>query len=204
MGISLSKGQKINLSKTAPGLNEIHVGLGWDEASSGKSGGGLFGMLKSVVSSQAIDCDASVLLLNSQGKLQSPKDIIYFGRLRSEDGSIQHMGDNLTGAGSGDDEVINVRLNQVSPHVNRILFVVNIYQAQSRNQHFGMINNAFIRVVDKSTGEEIARYNLSDNYNGYINLFVGELVKENGSWEFKALGDGGNFPGLGEIERHYS
>lgn len=198
MGIDLKKGQKIELSKASPGsgLNEIKVGLAWDEA----KGKGFFGKL----TRQAIDCDASVLLLDKNGKLQSGNDIVYFRRLRSDCGAIIHQGDNLTGAGSGDDEVINVNLNQVGSHIARILFVVDIFQAKSKNQHFGMIENAYIRVVNRVNNEEIIKFNLTDGYSGFTNLFVGELIKENGQWSFRAIGDGSNFDGLLEIERHYS
>lgn len=201
MSINLSKGQKIDLGKTSPGLDEIEVGLGWDEAKSSPVKG-FFGKMKSKIV-EDIDCDASVLMLNGNDKLQSKTDLIYFGNLKSKCGGVIHTGDNLTGSSKGDDEVINVSLSKLGNHVEKVLFVVNIYQALSRNQHFGMVENAYIRVSDKKTGEELVKFDLTEDYDGFINLFVGELVKENDSWSFKALGDGGNHPGLGEITKHY-
>lgn len=188
MGINLQKGQKIDLSKGGvggAGLRQVMVGLGWDEAP--RSGGGLFGLRQP----QPIDCDASVILCGANGKIVST-DIkqccVYFGNLRHYSGAIVHQGDNLTGAGDGDDEQIMVNLPMVPSNIEKMVFVVNIYDARARNQHFGMIRNAFIRLVDVDTGTEICRFNLSENYNGMTGLVVGEIYKRNGDWKFNAIG----------------
>ena len=161
------------------------VGLGWDEAP--RSGGGLFGLRRP----QAIDCDASVILCGADGKIIST-DIqqccVYFANLRHSSGAIIHQGDNLTGAGDGDDEQIMVNLSAVPANIEKMVFVVNIYHARTRNQHFGMIRNAFIRLVDMDTRTEICRFNLSENYNGMTGLIVGEIYKKNGNWRFNAVG----------------
>ena len=142
MSISLQKGQKISLTKESAGLSKIILGLGWDEVKQKK---GLFSK------PAPIDCDASAILLRN-GKLSAPKDVIYYGNLKHDSGAIQHMGDNLTGAGDGDDEQIVVDLSKVPADVDRIVLVVNIYMATQRNQHFGLIENAFIRTVDGVSG----------------------------------------------------
>ena len=153
MSVSLQKGQKVSLSKEGKeGLNRVIVGLGWDEAQP-QRGGGLFGGLFSAPT-QSIDCDASALLLQN-GKLTDKGDIVYFGNLRHRSGAVQHMGDNLTGAGAGDDEQIVIELDRVPAEYDRIVMVVNIYQAMARKQHFGMIRNAFIRIVDARNNQEM-------------------------------------------------
>ncbi|WP_317913465.1 TerD family protein [Carnobacterium maltaromaticum] len=199
MAINLSKGQKIDLTKSNPTLNNITVGLGWDEAAQSGGGGLLGGLFGSKPS--AIDCDASVILLQGD-RFVDKKDVVYFGHLKSEDGSIAHQGDNLTGEGDGDDEVVKVSLNKVSPKYNKIVFVVNIYQAQKRKQDFGMIKNAFIRIMDDS-GVEIARYNLTDNYQGLTGLVAGELYRHEGEWKFAAVGSGMNVASLSEMLQTY-
>lgn len=196
MAVNLQKGQKVSLTKEKDGLNSIMVGLGWDEAPRGKLG---FFSPKP----QAIDCDASVLLL-SNGKLSGKDDIVYFGNLRHRSGSIQHMGDNLTGAGDGDDEQILVELFKVPESYDRIVVVVNIFQAVKRNQHFGMIRNAFCRVVDGRNNQELCRYNLTDDYSGMTSLIFGEIYRHNGEWKFNAMGQGTNDPGLGELAKRFS
>ena len=164
MSISLQKGQKVSLTKEGrEGLNRVIVGLGWDEAKPAGRGG-LLGALFSAPA-QAIDCDASALLLKN-GKLVDGKDVVYFGNLTHKSGAVKHMGDNLTGAGDGDDEQIVIELERLPAEYDRIVFVVNIYQAVQRRQHFGMIQNAFIRIVDARNGQELCKFNLSENYNG--------------------------------------
>ena len=186
MSINLQKGQKINLSKESrSGLNKVMVGLGWDEVPQKR---GLF-----APKPQDIDCDAFAILLGYDGKLLNhTNDIkqctVFFNNLVWPGGSIRHMGDNLTGAGEGDDEQIFVDLQNVPLEVGTIVFAVNIYDAFKRNQHFGMIRNAFIRLVDVDTGTEICRFNLSENYNGMTGLVVGEIYKRNGDWKFNAIG----------------
>jgi tRNA(adenine34) deaminase len=198
MAINLSKGQKIDLTKSNPALNNITVGLGWDEAA--PSGGGFLGGLFSAKPA-SIDCDASVILLQND-RFADKKDVVYFGQLKSTDGAIVHQGDNLTGAGDGDDEVIKVSLNSVDPKYNKMVFVVNIYQAHKRNQDFGMIRNAFIRIMDDS-GMEIARYNLTDNYQGMTGLVAGELYRHDNEWKFAAVGSGMDVANLSEMLQRY-
>ena len=201
MSVSLQKGQKVSLSKEGKeGLNRVIVGLGWDEAQP-QRGGGLFGGLFSAPA-QPIDCDASALMLQN-GKLTDKGDIVYFGNLRHRSGAVQHMGDNLTGAGAGDDEQIVIELDRVPAEYDRIVMVVNIYQAMARKQHFGMIRNAFIRIVDARNNQELCRYNLSENYDDMTAMIFGEVYRHNGEWKFNAIGQATKDPGLGELSRRY-
>ncbi len=201
MSVSLQKGQKVSLSKEGKeGLNRVIVGLGWDEAQP-QRGGGLFGGLFSAPT-QSIDCDASALMLQN-GKLTDKGDIVYFGNLRHRSGAVQHMGDNLTGAGAGDDEQIVIELDRVPAEYDRIVMVVNIYQAMARKQHFGMIRNAFIRIVDARNNQELCRYNLSENYDDMTAMIFGEVYRHNGEWKFNAIGQATKDPGLGELSRRY-
>ena len=199
MSVSLQKGQKVSLSKDNAGLSKIIVGLGWDEVK--QSSGGFLGALFG--SGQAsIDCDASALVLQN-GKLVDKGDIVYFGNLKHRTGTVQHQGDNLTGAGDGDDEQIVIDVSRVPQEYDRIVIVVNIYQAVQRRQHFGMIQNAFIRLVDARNGSEMCKYNLTDNYSGMTAMIFGEVYRHNGEWKFSAIGQGTNDPGLGELSRRY-
>ena len=150
MAISLQKGQKVSLSKDNAGLSKVIIGLGWDEAK--RSKGGFF-----APKPQPIDCDASAILLQN-GHLMAKEDVVYFGNLRHATGTVQHMGDNLTGAGDGDDEQIVVDLASIPAVYDKIVLVVNIYQAVERRQHFGMIQNAFIRLVDARNNKEMCKY----------------------------------------------
>lgn len=196
MAIQLQKGQKIDLTKGNAALAELMIGLGWDPVEQSSRGflSGIFG------SKQAeIDCDASAILLNQQGKIQRSEHVIYFSNLQSPCRSVKHMGDNLTGGGDGDDEQIMIQLNLVPAEVHRIQFVVNIYDCQRREQDFGMIKNAFIRVVNRSNNQEIAKYNLTDNYAGRTALIVGEVYRYQGEWKFSAIGEGTNDHSLGEL-----
>lgn len=200
MSVSLQKGQKVSLTKESrEGLNKVIVGLGWDEAQ--RSKGGLFGGLFAA-KPQAIDCDASALMLKD-GKLVDGKDVIYFGNLKHRSGSVMHMGDNLTGAGEGDDEQIMIELERVPAEYNRIVMVVNIYQAVQRHQNFGMIQNAFIRIMDGRNGQELCRYNLSENYDGMTAMIFGEVYRNNGEWKFNAVGQATTDPGLPELCKRY-
>lgn len=188
MAINLQKGQKINLTKEGGGLRRVMVGLGWDEAQPEKKGGFFgFGAQKP----QSIDCDASVLLCGENGKIigGAVNDYcVYFGNLRHSSGSIVHQGDNLTGEGDGDDEQVMVDFSILPQNVHKIIFVVNIYDARKKNQHFGMIKNAFIRLVNMDNQNEICRFNLSENYNNMTGLVVGEIYKKNDEWRFNAIG----------------
>ncbi len=183
MSVSLAKGQKVDLTKGKAGLNTVMVGLGWDEA---KRKGGLF------KKPEPIDCDASAVMCQKGGKFKGKEDLVYFAKLKHKSGSVKHQGDNLTGQGDGDDEQIMVNLKEVPAEYERIVFVVNIYEAVVRNQHFGMIENAFIRIVDTASGTELCRYNLSDGYSGKTAMICGELNRLNGEWEFTAVGEGTN------------
>jgi stress response protein SCP2 len=206
MSINLQKGQRIDLTKGNAGLNKILVGLGWDpvQSNTSSSGGGFFKSLFGGGSKAApdIDCDASVLMLKND-KISSKSDIIYFGNLKSSNGSVKHTGDNLTGDGDGDDEQIIVELKSIPSDYNRLVFVVNIYDARNRNQHFGMIQNAFIRIVNASTNEELLKYNLTDNYANQTALITGELYREDHEWKFAAIGTGSQAPSLSELVKTF-
>ncbi len=194
MSISLQKGQKVSLSKDHAGLGKILVGLGWDEV---QKKGGFF-----APKPQPIDCDASAIMLRN-GKFVDKGDLVYFGNLSHHTGTVQHLGDNLTGAGEGDDEQIIIDLANVPQIYDKIVIVVNIYQAVQRRQHFGLIQNAFIRLVDARNNNEMCKYNLTENYSGMTAMIFGEVYRHNGEWKFSAIGQGTNDPGLGELTRRY-
>lgn len=196
MSISLQKGQKISLTKdsngNATGLNKAIVGLGWDAVQKK----GFFGKL------QDVDCDASAILLKN-GRLDSKSDVVYYGKLHHKSGAVNHCGDNLTGDGDGDDEQIIIDLNNVPADYNKIVIVVNIYNAVSRKQDFGMIENAFIRIVNADTNVELMKYNLSDNYEGKTAMIFGELYRHNGEWKFNAIGQGTNHESVSALAADY-
>jgi stress response protein SCP2 len=194
MSISLQKGQKVNLSKERAGLSTVMVGLGWDEVERKR---GFF-----APKPQPIDCDASAILLQN-GKFVGKQDLIYYGNLSHKSGTVQHMGDNLTGAGEGDDEQIIVDLAKMPAEYDRIVIVVNIYQAYQRKQHFGLVKNAFIRLVDAKTNTEMCKYNLSEDYSGMTAMIFGEIYRHDGEWKFNAIGQGTKDPGLGELANRY-
>lgn len=194
MSISLQKGQKVSLTKESAGLSRIVVGLGWDEAP--RARGGLF-----APKPKPIDCDASAIMLQG-GKLRASGDVIYFANLRHKTGTVQHMGDNLTGAGDGDDEQIVIDLEHIPSEYDRIVIVVNIYQAAQRNQHFGMIRNAFIRLVDAKTNREMCKYNLTENYQDMTAMIFGEVYRHNGEWKFNAIGQGTRDNSIGELVKN--
>ena len=204
MSINLQKGQRIDLTKSNAGLNKILVGLGWDPVQNNSNNGG--GFFKSLFGggnkAPNIDCDASVLMLKND-KVSSRSDIIYFGNLKSTNGAVKHTGDNLTGDGDGDDEQILVELKSIPSEYNRLVFVVNIYDARNRNQHFGMIQNAFIRIVNASTNEELLKYNLTDNYANQTALITGELYREGTEWKFAAIGTGSQAGSLSDLVATY-
>lgn len=186
MSVNLQKGQKVELRKgNGDVLRKVIVGLGWDEVKRG----GLF------FRPQPIDCDASAILCIG-GKCIDTKDVVYFGNLNHKSRAVNHMGDNLTGAGDGDDEQIVIDLSSLPSEYDRIGIVVNIYQARERNQHFGLIQNAFIRIVDADNHQEMCKYNLSENYSGMTAMIFGELYKNNGIWKFNAIGQPTNDAGL--------
>lgn len=190
MSVSLQKGQKISLTKGGGGLKKVMVGLGWDEAKPQSTG--FFASLFAPKPAD-IDCDAAVILCGENGKIygSSVKDCcVYYGNLRHASGAIVHQGDNLTGAGEGDDEQIMVDLSMVPGGVDKLVFTVNIYDANARHQDFGMIRNAFIRIVDMNNRTEICKYDLSDNYSGKTGVIVGEIYRHAGEWKFNAIGQG--------------
>ncbi|GAB6087419.1 TerD family protein [Alkaliphilus crotonatoxidans] len=176
MAISLSKGQKVDLTKGNPGLSKIIVGLGWD--------------VNKYDGSAAFDLDAAAFILGDSGKVLSDADFIFYNNLTHSSGAIQHLGDNLTGEGEGDDEQIRLELSKVPQNVHRIAFTVTIHEAQQRAQNFGQVSNAFIRVVKEDSGEELIRYDLGEDFSVETALVVGELYRHGDEWKFNAIGSG--------------
>ena len=199
MSINLQKGQKISLTKDNAGLSKVMVGLGWDEAPA--KSGGLFGSIFGG-GHQDIDCDASAIMLQD-GKLKDKSDIVFFGNLKHASGSVQHMGDNLTGAGEGDDEQIFIDLASIPDKYDKIVIVVNIYQAVQRHQHFGMISNAFVRSVDQRNNQELCKYNLTEDYSNQLAMVFGEVYRHNGEWKFSAVGQGTQDPSIGDLAKRF-
>lgn len=201
MAVSLTKGQKVSLNKEKAGLDKIIIGLGWDAKPASEKKG----FLSSIFSAGGadIDCDASAILLKDD-KVVSAQDVIYFGNLKHRSGAVEHLGDNLTGDGDGDDEQIIIKLSSVPADYNKIVFVVNIYSAVSRKQHFGMIQNAFIRLVDSRDNTEVLRFNLTDDYSNMTAMIFGEVYRNDGEWKFNALGQGTQDPGLKELISRFS
>lgn len=200
MTITLQKGQRISLSKEAPGLTQITCGLGWDVAE--KTGGGFFSAFGG---GQDFDLDASVLCLDSNKRISDIKDIIYFGNLKHQSGSIIHQGDNLTGAGDGDDEIIIVDLPKIPARISRLVFIVNIYDCIQRKQNFSQIENAFVRLVNRANNKELARYELSgSNYTGMTGMTLAEIYRHDNEWKMAAIGNGFKVEGLKDIVATYS
>lgn len=187
MSVQLQKGQKVSLVKENVGLSKIIVGLGWDEAAG---------------YADTIDCDAFAIL-TSNGRVTSNADVVYFNNLEHSSHAVKHMGDNLTGAGEGDDEQIVIDLNLVPAQYDRIIICVNIYDARKKNQHFGMIDNAFIRVVDGRNNRELCIYNLSENYSGMTAMIFGEVYRKDGDWKFNAIGQGTTDGWIAEVAARY-
>lgn len=178
MSVILSKGEKVELTKGNPSLSKIMVGLGWDT--------------NQYDGETDFDLDASVFLLKNNGRVGNDKDFVFYGNLTHVSQSIVHTGDNRTGEGDGDDEVIKVDLSKVPDEYSQISVVVTIYEAEKRLQNFGMVSNAYIRLVDENNGEEILRYDLSEDFSTQTALVIGEIYKYNGEWKFKAVGSGYN------------
>ncbi len=187
MSVSLTKGGNVSLTKQAPNLTAVSVGLGWDVRTT---------------TGTDFDLDASALALNTSKRILSDQHFVYFNNLRSPDGSIEHVGDNLTGQGDGDDEVIKVNLAAVPQDVDSILFPVSVYDAESRGQSFGQVRNAFIRVVDQANGTELARYDLSEDASTETAMVFGELYRNGVEWKFRATGQG-YASGLAGIARDF-
>lgn len=175
MGVSLTKGGNVSLSKEAPGLTAVDVGLGWDTNS---FSGGEF------------DLDASAIMVGENGKVLGDANFVFFNNLKSPDGSVEHTGDNLTGEGDGDDEIIKVNLAGVPPECAKIVFAVSIYDADTRGQNFGGVRNAYIRVVNQTGGTEIAKYDLTEDASVETAMVFGELYRNAAEWKFKAVGAG--------------
>jgi len=187
MGVSLSKGGNVSLSKEAPGLKDVIVGLGWDpRATDGAE----------------FDLDASVFLVKDDGKVRTDQDFIFYNNLKSADGSIEHTGDNRTGEGDGDDEAVKVNLAGVPAEVKRLVFAVTIHDGEGRKQNFGQVSNAFMRVVNAAGGAEIARYDLSEDASVETAMIFGEVYRHGDEWKFKAVGQG-FAGGLGPLARHH-
>lgn len=175
MGVSLTKGGNVSLSKEAPGLTAVDVGLGWDT---------------NTFSGGEYDLDASAIMVGENGKVLSDANFIFFNNLKSPDGSVEHTGDNLTGEGDGDDEIIKVNLAGVPPQCTKIVFAVSIHEADTRGQNFGGVRNAYIRVVNQTGGTEIAKYDLTEDASVETAMVFGELYRHGSEWKFKAVGMG--------------
>lgn len=176
MPISLQKGQKVSITKDNPGLSKVVVGIGWD--------------VNQFDTGVDFDLDTQAFLLKEDGKVSRPEDFIFFGNLNHPSGSVQHKGDNLTGAGEGDDEAIKIDLSLIPANISRITFTVTIYEAEARRQNFGQVNNAFIRIYNEATGEELLRYDLGEDFSIETAAVFGELYKNGNEWKFNAIGSG--------------
>ena len=188
MPINLSKGQKVDLTKGNPGLKSIMVGLGWD--------------VNAFDSGADFDLDAAAFMLGANGRCPTEKEFIFYGNLEHSSGSIKHMGDNLTGEGEGDDEAIHVDLSKLPPYVEKVAFTVTIYEAEARRQNFGQVSNSYIRILDQTTGAELIRYDLGEDFSIETAIVVGELYRHNGEWKFNAIGSGFQ-GGLAALCGHY-
>ena len=188
MPIHLYKGQKVSLTKDNQGLNNIHVGLGWD--------------VNAFDSGTSFDLDASVFIADASGKCPSDKEFIFYGNKEHTSGAVKHMGDNTTGEGDGDDEQIHIELNKVPDNLEKIAFTVTIYEAEQRHQNFGQVSNAYIRIIDEATGTELVRFDLGEDFSIETAVVVGELYKNNGEWKFNAIGSGFQ-GGLAALCGHY-
>ncbi|MBQ2407343.1 MAG: TerD family protein [Lachnospiraceae bacterium] len=176
MPVSLQKGQKVSLTKGNPGLKKVVVGLGWD-VNAFDTGGDF-------------DLDTAAFLLTDAGKVASSDDFVFYGNLSHKSGSVAHMGDNLTGAGDGDDEQIKIDLSLVPPTVTRIAFTCTIYEAEKRHQNFGQVSNAFIRIYNEENGEELLRYDLGEDFSIETAVVFGEVYRNGEEWKFNAIGSG--------------
>lgn len=187
-GNSLSKGQEVSLSDRDPGLRKVIIGVGWDAPEK--------------LDGQPVDLDASAFLLNRENRVRRDTDFVFYNNLETENGALKHLGDNTTGEGDGDDEMIHIDLDALAFDVDKIAFSVTIHNAQERQQSFDIVKNAFIRVVNEESGVEVARFDLTEDATGYNAITFGELVRDIVGWKFKAIGDGHN-GGLYKIARDY-
>jgi tellurium resistance protein TerD len=178
MAISLSKGGRISLSKEAPGLTKIHIGLGWDERATDGT---------------EFDLDASMFILDATDKTTSDADFIFYNNLKGAGGAIVHQGDNLTGEGDGDDEIVKVNLKELDdnhPNIHKLAIVCTIHDAEKRSQTFGQVSNAFVRIVNEDNNQEIVRFDLTEDYSTETAMVFGEVYKKGGEWRFTAVGQG--------------
>ena len=187
MGISLSKGGNVSLSKTDPSLKNVLVGLGWDARPT---------------TGADFDLDASAFMVKEDGKVRSDSDFIFYNQTKSACGSVEHTGDNRTGAGDGDDEAVVVLLDRVPADVQKIVFCVTIHDAEMRKQNFGQVSHAFVRVVNKDSNNEVARYDLSEDASIETAMIFGEIYRHSGEWKFKAVGQG-YAGGLAALAKQY-
>jgi tellurium resistance protein TerD len=178
MSINLSKGERINLSKDAPGLKNVGIGLGWDT--------------NVTDTGTAFDLDASVFMLNANGKIPNEKYFVFYNNLQSPDGSVKHLGDSRTGEGTGDDETVEIDLSKIETTVQEIVFIVTVHEADSRRQNFGQVRNSLIRIYDQATNKEVAKYELEEGFSRETALEFGRLYKKDGEWRFQAVGQGYN------------
>ena len=188
MPVSLQKGQKVSLTKGNPGLNNVVVGIGWD-VNAFDTGGDF-------------DLDSAAFLLGDNGKVTNQSDFIFFGNLNHPSGAVQHLGDNLTGAGDGDDEQIKIDLSKVPANIAKIAFTVTIYEPEARRQNFGQVSNAFVRIYNEANGEELLRYDLGEDFSIETAVVFGELYKNGDEWKFNAIGSGYQ-GGLGALCNNY-
>lgn len=187
MPISLTKGGNVNLSKEAPSMQRATIGLGWDARSTDGS---------------PFDLDASAFMLNASDKVRADTDFIFYNQPKSSDGSLEHRGDNRTGAGEGDDETLRVDLGRVPAEVQKIAFAATIHEAEARRQNFGMVRRAYIRILNEADGQEIARYDLSEDASTEAAMIFGELYRQGSDWKFRAVGQG-FAGGLGPLAKNY-
>lgn len=176
MAISLQKGQRVDLTKDRPSLKNVLIGLGWD--------------INHYDGETDFDLDASAFMTKANGKVGNENDFIFYGNLNHISGSVQHMGDNRTGEGDGDDEVIKVQLDKIPSDYDTISFTVTIYETEKRLQNFGMVENAYVRLIDEDTGEELVRFDLTEDFSTETALVVAEIYKRDGQWKFAAIGSG--------------
>ncbi|WP_342563942.1 TerD family protein [Paenibacillus sp. FSL R7-0345] len=188
MAINLSKGQKIDLTKTNPGLSKIKVGLGWD---TNKYDGG-----------KDFDLDVSVFLTNANGKVDKETNFIFFNNKQNENGSVVHAGDNRTGEGDGDDEVVDIDLKNIPADVEKVAFTITIYEAEQRSQNFGQVSRSYVRIVNEETNVELIRFDLGEDFSIETGVVVGELYRNAGEWKFSAIGSGYK-DGLAGLTRDY-
>lgn len=188
MAISLEKGQKVELTKTNPGLKKIKVGLGWD--------------IKKFDTGTDFDLDASAFLLNSANKVRGEKDFVFYNNLKHESGAVIHSGDNKTGLGEGDDEMIVLEFDKVPADINKISFAITIHDAETNKQNFGMVSNAFVRVVNSDTNIELVRYDLGEDYSTETAVIAGEVYRHQDGWKFNAIGSGFQ-GGLAALTKNY-